>query len=357
MDKTYELADLWDRIWARRRGIGALVGIATLVTVVVALLLPPWYRAQAVLLPPSEEQSGFGIASLVRGLAMPGVRIPTEATPADVFVAILQSRTVSEQVVKRFDLQRHYHRKLLGDAVGELHRHAGFKLSAAGTLEISVEDHDRRRAADMANAYVDLLDRFNREVRMTKGRRTRIFLEQRLTETRVELTRSERVLTDYQAKRKAVAVSAEMSSAIESAAQLSAQRMALQVRLGVLRSYSRGPSEEQQQVLEQLAQLDRQLQKLPSTGIDIARLLRDVKTQEQLYLLLTAQFEEAQLAEARDVVTVEVLDKAVPPERKVRPRRGFMIGGAFLLSLAVGGVWAAFQEKPRQLTTHLDSVS
>jgi tyrosine-protein kinase Etk/Wzc len=354
MDKTYELAGLWDRIWVRRRGIGILVGVATLLTIIVALLLPPWYRAQTVLLPPTEEQSGFGIANLVRGLAMPGVRIPTEATPADVFMAILESRTVGEEVVRQFDLQGRYQRKHLGDAVQELRRHAKFKLAETGTIEISVEDHDARRAADMANAYVDLLDRFNREVRMTKGRRTRLFLEQRLAETREKLTRSEQVLTDYQAKHKAVALSTEMSSAIESAAQLSAQRMALQVRLGVMRSYSRGTSEEQQQVLEQLAQLDRQLQQLPSTGLEIARLLRDVKVQEQLYLLLTAQFEDARLAEARDVVTVEVLDRAVPPERRVRPKRSVMVAGALLLSLAVGVAWAVFQEEPRQAGARSD---
>ena len=354
MDRTYDLAGLWDRIKAQRRTIGGLVGVATLVTLIVALLLPPWYRAQAVLLPPSEEQSGFGISNLLRGLAVPGVRVPTEATPADVFVAILESRTIGEQVVRRFDLQRRYHRAQLGDAILELHRHTKFTLAEAGTITISVEDHDRRRAADMANAFVDLLDHFNREVRMTKGRRTRIFLEQRLVETRSGLARSEQLLTDYQSKHKAVAISSEMSSAIAAASQLSAQRMALEVRLGVIRSYSKGPSEEQQQTLEQLAQLDRQLRQLPFTGIEIVRLLRDVKAQEQLYLLLTAQYEEARVAEARDVVTVEVLDRAVPPERKTRPRRGVIVAGAFLFSLAVGAAWAAFQDGPRGEGTRLD---
>lgn len=339
MDTTYDLARLWDRIWAGRRRIAMLTGAATLVAVVIALALPPWYRAQAVLLPPTEEESGFGIASLVRGLAMPGVRIPTEATPADVFVAILQSRSIGEQIVTRFDLQKRYRIKRRGDALLELHRHANFKLSEAGTLEIAVEDHDPRRAAEMANAFVDLLDRFNREVRMTKGRRTRMFLEQRLTETQLALSRSEQSLADYQATHKAVAVSPELSTAIETAAKVAAQRMALQVRLGVIRGYSRGSNQEEQQLLERLAQLDRQLQQLPSTSLEIARLLRDVKVQEQLYLLLTAQSEEARLAETRDVITVEVLDRAVPPERKVRPKRSIIVFGAFLLSLAVGVAW------------------
>jgi uncharacterized protein involved in exopolysaccharide biosynthesis len=345
MDRSLELAVLWDRLWARRRAIGTLVGAATLVGVVVALLLPPWYRAEAVLLPPSEEQSGFGIASLMRGLAIPGVRIPTEATPADVFVAILESRSIGGQIVAKFDLQKRYRRKHVGDAIRELHRHSRFKLSEMGTLAISVEDHDARRAAEMANAYVDLLDHFNREVRMTRGRRSRMFLEQRLSDTQQELAGAEQRLTAYQAEHKTVAVSPELSTAIESAAQLAAQRMASQVRLGVLRSYSRG-TEEELQLVQRLAQLDRQLQRLPSTGIEIARLLRDVKVQEQLYLLLTAQLEEARLDETRDVVTVEMLDRAVPPERRVRPRRSFIVVGAFLLSLAVGVAWTLLPARP-----------
>jgi tyrosine-protein kinase Etk/Wzc len=243
MDKTFEFSVLWARMWARRRRIGAMVTAATVLAVVVALLLPPWYRAQASLLPPSEEQSGFGLVGLIRGLAVPGVKIPTEATPADVFLAILESRTVSQQIVERFDLQRRYGRRLMDDAILELRRHAKFKLTEAGTLELAVEDHDRKRAAEMANAYVELLDRFNREVRMTRGRRTRIFLEQRLAQASAELVSAERILTDYQAKHKTVAISPELSSAVESAARLAAQRMALEVRLGVIRSYTRGSSE------------------------------------------------------------------------------------------------------------------
>jgi tyrosine-protein kinase Etk/Wzc len=73
------------------------------------------------------------------------------------------------------------------------------------------------------------------------------------------------------------------------------------------------------------------------------RLLREVRIQEQLHALLTAQFEEARLAEVRDVVTVEVLDRAVPPDKRVRPRRSVLVAGAFVLSLAVAAAWAVFR--------------
>jgi uncharacterized protein involved in exopolysaccharide biosynthesis len=342
-----EASRLWARVWAHRRGIVALVAAATVVVGVVAFLMPPWYRAQASLLPPGEEESGLGLANLLKGFGVPGLKVQTQATPADVFMAVLDSRRLHEGVVRRFDLKRRYHKRLMVDAVRELQRHARFKLTEAGIIQISVEDTDPRQAAAMANAYIELLDRFNREVRMTKGRRTRLFVEQRLAETKVDLSRAEQRLAEYQSQHKAVALTPEVSTAVETAARMYAERAALQVRLGVVQGYTRGSTDEELQIRQQLAQIDRQLRQLPETGLEVARLLRDVKTLEQLYALLTAQYEEARIEEARDVATVEVLDVATPPERKSRPKRLVMIASAMMLSLAIGVASVLLREEGR----------
>ncbi len=339
MDRTVEIGRLWDRIRAHRGVILWLVILSTVLAGVLAFVLPPWYRAEASLLPPSEDVS-FGMGNLLKGIGIPGIKVPTQATPAEVLLAILQSRRINEEIVQRFDLKRLYHKRLMTDAIRELRRHAAFQVDEVGIIRITVEDRDPKRAAAMANAYFEALDRFNREVRSSKGRRTRLFLEQRLADTKRDLVGAEQRLTEYQSSHKAVALSPEMSSAVESAARLSAQRLALQVRLGVIRSYTRGSSDEEQQLLEQLAQIDRQLQALPVTGIELVRLLRDFKTQEALYELLTAQYEEARITEARDVSTVEQLDVATPPERKSRPKRTLMMGVAFVFSLAAGVTYA-----------------
>jgi len=321
-----------------------LVAAATIVTGIIAFLLPPWYRADAELLPPSEEESGFGLGSLLRGIAVPGVRIPTQVTPADVFMVVLQSRRVNEQMVDRFNLKKLYNKKFMEDAIKELQEHARFKLTQAGTIQISVEDRVPQRAADMGNAYVEFLDRFNREVRTTKGRRTRLFIEGRLAEMKVELAAAEQRLAQYQVKNKAVALTPQMSSAVDQGAKLYGRRMALEVRLGVVRGYSQG-SEEEIQIRQELAQIDQQMRDLPTTGLELARLVRNVKALEQVFTLLNAQYEDARITEARDVVTVEVLDAAKPPERKARPKRGIMIGAAFLLSLALGAGLAILKEE------------
>jgi uncharacterized protein involved in exopolysaccharide biosynthesis len=344
MDRIVDLSVIWDRIWSRRWGILALVAPATIFVGIVAFVLPPWYRAETELLPPSEEESGFGLASLLRGVAVPGIKIPTQVTPADVFMVILQSQRIGQQVVDRFELKKRYKNKYTIDAIRELHRHTRFNLTQAGTIQVSVEDTDRKRAADMANAFVEYLDEFNRQVRMTKGRRARLFIEGRIADTKQELQAAEERLAEFQVKNKTVALTPQTSAAIEQAASLYARRTLLNVRLGVIRGYSRGTDEEVQ-IRQELAQLDDQMRALPVTGLELVRLVRDVKALEQVMALLEAQYEDARITEARDVVTVDVLDEATPPERKSRPKRALMMSAAFLLSLGLGVGLAAIRQE------------
>ena len=358
MERTIALDVMLSRLWAYRRPIAMFVAVATLLTAVVAVLTPSWYQASATLLPPTEEDSSFGIARLLKGVAVPGIKIPTQATPADVFIAVLDSRRLREELINRYDLKKEYKLKLMQDALKELKTHTKFKLTDAGTIDMTLEDKDPKRAAAMLQTYIELLDRFNREVRTTKGRRTRVFVEERLNETKLQLAKAEQALADYQVSHKAAIITPEMSTAAEGAARIYAQRMALQVRLGVVRGYSHEGSQEEQQIVDQIAQLDQQLRSLPELGLELARMLRDVKKYEQIYVLLTAQYEEARIDEARDVVTVDVLDAPVPPERKARPHRLLITGIGFLLSLGAGAAYAMFQgEKQPQSAAAVASAA
>jgi len=346
LDRTITLASLWERIWSKRKGIILLALVAAIATGVVVFLMPTWYKADAELLPPTEDETPIGLASLIRGVGLPGVKIPSQVSAGDVFVIILQSRRISDQMIQRFDLMKRYKKKFMEDAAKELHHHATFKLTDAGTIRISVEDTDKKRAADMANSYIEFLDRFNREARMTKGRRTRLFIESRLADTKSELAAAEQRLAQYQVKNKAIALTPGASSAVEQGARMLSRRMALQIRLGIVRGYSEG-SEEEIQIRQELAQLDEQIRQLPETGLELARLMRDVKAEEQVFALLTAQYEDARITEARDVVTVEILDAAQPPEKKSRPHRIVTIALATMLAVSLG-VGRVLLERPEQ---------
>jgi uncharacterized protein involved in exopolysaccharide biosynthesis len=208
-------------------------------------------------------------------------------------------------------------------------------------LIIDVSDGEPERAADLANAYVEELDRFNREVRSNKGRRSRIFIEARLEETRQAMEEAEMTLSQYQQEHSTVMLSPEQASTVEVGARLFARQAALRVNLGLVRQFAAENSEEVRTLKRELEQVNREIALLPDVGLEMARQLRELKIQETVFALLAAQYEEARIDEARDVTTLDVLDVAVPPEEPAWPRRGLLIAIGFILSLMAALGWIA----------------
>lgn len=331
----------------RRRARFLILNVAacTVVALATSLLLPKWYTGTAVLLPPAEDDLASSMVGqfLPRGLG--GIRIPGAPTLADLFVAVLKSRTVADRIVDRFDLVKRYRERDREKAVKELGSHVKFKVGDEGTIAIVVEDRDPKVAAEMANAYVEELDQFNRETRSTSAKRTRAFIEERLEIAKRDLAASEDRLRDYQQRKRLAAISPSDRGDAEVGARLMAQRIALEVRLEVLRQSLSEDSEEMRRAREELAAIDRQVGGLPKAGVEIARLWRDVKVQEQVFELLTAQLEEARIRETRDTPTVQLLDRAQPPLHKSRPKRALIVIAGFLIGLAGSATAALLLER------------
>lgn len=329
------------RPWVRRlraewRRIALLTVAAGVLGVAVASLMPRWYKATAVILPPEETDLLSNISMASRALS----KFPTFGelgeyfTPADIYKAVLKSRTISDQVVDRFGLMKVYHLKSREKTLKELGRHVNVKLAPDGTIWVSVEDRDRGRAAGMAMTMLEALDRYNIEKRNSQAHRTRVFLEGRVAQTDSLLRLSEHALQRYQELHKTVAPASLSSPEVAASANLMARKILLEVRLGVLRGYLREDNDQVVQARTELEAIDRRIGELPALQTDLARLIRDNKVQEQLYLLLTAELEQSRIQETRDTPTVQVLDPAIPPERHHRPRRLLIGLAAALLGCA-----------------------
>ena len=299
-------------------------------------LMPSWYRATAVLLPPEENDDLATSMPIARLLS----RVPTFTgvtryyTPSDLYKAILQSRTVQEPVLERAGMAAVYRTKTQEKTLKAFRKHLHMSLAPDGTISISVEDREPRRAADLTNALVRELDRFNIEKRNFQARRSRVFLDRRVAETDSLGRKAEADLRAYQEKRHIVAPPQVESASLGPVADVLARRMALEVKLQVLRSYLNDDNEEVRQTSMELEKLKGQIGGLPQIETELGRLMRDARVYQQVYLLLTSQLEDARFREAMDTPTVTVLDEARPPERKVRPVRWLWgLGGALVAGL------------------------
>lgn len=289
----------------------------------VTWLMPSWYRSTCVLLPPEETDqvsSGLTVQRFLSHMPTLGM-LPNYYTPADIHRAILMSRTVQEPVLRRFGIMNEYKLKSMEKTLLEFRHHASATLNPDGTISIAVEDHSRQRAADLANALVAELDRFNVERRNVQARKAREFFQRRVAETDSMAQRSERRLKDYQEKHRVIVPIEAEAAAAEPMADLMAREMGLEVRLQLLRTYMSESSPECIQVRSELEQLRAQLGRMPGVQSDVGRMIRDVKLYQQLYALLSAQLEDSRLRETMDTPTITVLDPAQPTEKRARPKR------------------------------------
>jgi len=342
-----DLRDVMARVWADRVRILVVSVAAGLLAFGIAFLFPRWYRTQATILPPEDTDIFTNISLAQKALS----KFPTFGqlgeffTPADVFKAILSSQTLQDNVIDQFNLKQVYKLKSHEKTLKELKSHYSVKLSPEGIISVSVEDKDPKRAAAMAMAFLTELDRYNIHNRNSRAKRTRQFLEQRVHETDSLLRVIETTLKVYQERRHTVVPTSINSADMQSSAELMARKIALEVRLGYLRTYVSESNEEIQAAKTELEQLKQRIGTLPAMQSDVARMIRDQKIQEQVFVLLTAELEQARIRESMDTPTVQVLDKPFPPERHSRPKRATIAIIAMLLTMIATSLHVALWPK------------
>jgi uncharacterized protein involved in exopolysaccharide biosynthesis len=221
-----------------------------------------------------------------------------------------------------------------------------------------------------------MLDQTNRKLNITQGKRKRLFLEDRLQEVRTDLANSEVQLKSFQEKYNLVSIEEQAKVAIEGAAEIKSQMIAAQTELEVLKQFGTEKQIEAIMLKAKIEELRKQLSAieqgikqeanptttgkesnfyipfddLPRIALELMRLTREAKIQEKLFELLIAQYEMARIEEAKDVDTIQVLDRAVPPERKVSPKRTRIVLICTFLSFACIILWVFFKNYHHRIT-------
>jgi len=367
------LLDYWRVLVKRSKLISGLFLSAVIIALAVSLVMPKIYESTATLLPQLESNEAGGLGALLTattagnaaqslGISLPGA----PATSTDLFMAMLKSRIMADEVIKKFNLTELYEAKTMQDARKALENNTRITVAKEKVIKIAVEAKDPQLAADMANFYVSNLERLNQTVHVSKAGQNRAFIERRLAETQMNLVKAEEVLKDFQTQNKTVAVEAQSKAMIEAAAMIQGQISAQEVQLQVMGSYLSPDNPELARVRSGIEELKKQLYLLesgksgkgmlpgdrlhpamitvPTLALEYGRRLRELKVQETLYTLLTSQYEQAKLAEARDTPTVQVLDPAIPAEKKSKPHIGLNMVISGVLALFVGIFLAFFLE-------------
>lgn len=314
--------------------------LAGLVALGITFIIAPTYTARTTLLPPQQQQSSASsaLASLgaLSGLAGLGASIKS---PAEQYVALMQSNTVTDRLIDQFKLMDVYEAKFREDARKHLATNVRISVGKKdGLLTIEVDDTSPQRAAEMANAHVEELRRISSGLALSEAQQRRVFFESQLKQTRDRLTSAQQALQASGFTEGAL--KAEPKSAAEGYARLRAEATAAEVRLQVLRRSLADSAPEVQQaqgtlsaLRSQLAQAERSNEVGNSNGADYVSRYREFKYQETLFDLFARQYEAARVDEAREGALIQVVDPALQPEKRSKPKRALTAVATTLVTL------------------------
>ncbi len=326
----------------------------------VALLMPNWYRAKATILPPKDEASFLprGAMDLLVGLGPVGFATAgLGSTGSQQLAAVLRSRSLADVVILKENLVEHYDLDTLPKARRAFIDLYSVEIDADGMVVVQIPDKDRYKAASIVNTALAALDSINQSLSTGTAAATRRFVESRLAEVEIELRAAEDSTRAFQERYGTIAIEEQLAVLIQNLARLRVERLKQEMDLALLSEQTGADSKREAAAREKIEMIDRQIDAAESSGDSAAslsagnaprlamesiRLLRQVTVYDQLYQFLRQSLEQAKIDERRDIPTFTVLDPAIPPDRKWRPMRTFIVLGsgatAFLL-LALALTW------------------
>jgi len=370
-DEDISLLDYLIVLLEHKRFILTFVLCAGLLSLLVAFLLPVQYEAKVVLLPPAQNSSigsallgqlgNMGALGSLASLASGNLGIKN---PSDMYVALITSRTVEDAMIQRFNLQQEYREKKLSDTRKALERRTMVTAgSKDGLIRLSIEDRNPQRAAELANGYLEEFRKLSATLAITEAARRRLFFEEQLKQTKESLTAAENAMTSTQRSTGVLQIDSQARALIESAAVLRAQVAAKQVQIQGMRSYAAEDNPDLILAKQELAALQAQLQRIAGSqndpgsdinlskgrvtdaGMEYLRRYRELKYQETVFELLSKEFEIAKLDEAREGSIVQVVDTAIPPDKKSSPHRFWIVLGSTFAAFVVAVFWVNLRRR------------
>lgn len=368
-------------LWNERRFLYRVIGLGLLAATAVAFLIPKKYTSTTQLMPP-DQSSGSGLAMLASlagkaagpSLGALGGELLGVKTTGDLFAGVLQSRTVEDDLISKFDLRKLYGDKRWEDARKTLSQNTGVSIDQkSGIMSISVTDKSPQRAADMAEEYVAELNRIVTNLNTSSAHRERVFLEGRLSQVQQNLESAEKQFSQFASKNTAIDIQEQGKAMIEAGATLEGQLIAAQTELEGLRQIFTDNNIRVRETQARIDEIQRQIQKLggnsagskveskatpssadslypsirelPILGVTYADLYRQMKVQEAVFEALTQEYELAKVEEAKETPSVKVLDPANVPEKKSSPHRLLIMLAGTFLSGTFGIAWVLASAK------------
>lgn len=366
--RTVNVLDYLVVITKHRKFVFRFVVISVvLAAIVLFFVMSRWYKATTVIMPPKQKNSLGMLSSVLRSSGASSLRSLGLGGPVSdeilQYQAILKSRRCMDAVIDRFDLVKVYKASTKYDAVKELEDNMTIALGKEEvSLEIVMYDTDSLRVAEMANFFVETLNKIYIDMASAEAKSNREFLEHRYLQNLRDLKDAEDSLKIFQKKTGIYSIPEQLKAGIEAAAEVQSQIALREVQLGILSKTTTPDNEVRERLRMEVNALRQKMSSLqtgddikkgefqifppfdsaPELGVQYFRFYRQVELQGKILELILPLYEQAKIEEQRDTPSMLVLDKATPPEKASKPRRLLITGIVFVLSIIIGSMLTFF---------------
>lgn len=368
-EREFSVLDFLIVVAKYRKLIIFLPIIAAIVAAAISFALPNVYKSGTKLLPPQQPQSGASaLLSQLGGAAGALAGAAGLKNSNDLYIGMLKSRTVADRLIAKFDLQKKYDVDTMEKTRLILERNSAIAAGKDGLITIEVEDENKQLVAQLANAYVSELVDLTKVLAVTEASQRRMFFEKQLEQSKDNLAKAEVALKSALDTHGVISVDADSRAIVETVSRLRAKISAKEIQISSMMAFVTTNNPEYKRAQEELLSLRAELSKLENgrpalagndangsdsakkqLGLENIKILRDVKYYQMLYELLAKQYEVARLDEAKDTALIQVLDPAIEPERKFKPKRSVLILLSAVLACIAAVAWAFVAETRKKI--------
>jgi uncharacterized protein involved in exopolysaccharide biosynthesis len=342
-------------LWDRRRLLLRVAGTTLVLSAVIAFLIPKRYESVARLMPPEQSSSGAAMLAVLAGHSMGGLGglgslagLLGGRTSSALYIDLLHSRSISDHIIDRFNLQQVYKKRYRIDTVKYLAHHTTMvDDKKSGVITLTFNDTDPRRAQAITQAYLDELNSLLTHANTSSARREREFIEKRLVNVQAELQAAEKALGQFSSNNVTFDIKEQTHAMVDAAAKLQGELIvgqseldslqqiygeenvrvrAVRARIGVLKSeLAKMSGSSSDEFKGDSSELYPSLRQIPKLAVPYADLYRRVRIQETVFELLSQQYELSRIEEAKDTPMVSVFDQPLVAEKKSFPPRLLII--------------------------------
>ena len=356
--------------WKKRKLIFWNTFGFAILSIIISLLLPKWYASKAIIVSSGGGQTNF--LSMLSGLPVGDFGLAPLNEDISSYIAILESRSVREPIVNKFNLVERYDSRDIEYAMEALGENVELSVGDEGTLTVQVLDKDPVVARDMTEAMLEELDKMNRKIRSEKGQFTRQFLEERLKQNREDLADAEEKFKQYQQTSGLIDIPSQVGASIEAFTLVYAQKVETEIQYKVASNLKTKTDPQVKQLKLLLMEIDNQLSsminevdgdkvmlpfnELPESSLNYARLYREVEIQNKILEIILPQYEQARMEETKNIPSIQIIDHPQVAINKFKPKRAYIVIAATMMAFLLSFVFIYADARTLGLRNHLKKL-